>query len=60
MLNSKDTSSTEYVEWMANVWRYNHLRNQLIIETEKARVARIPHSRGLHPRVLAIRQKNSK
>jgi hypothetical protein len=35
----KDTNSKEYVEWMANVWRCNHLRNQLVAETEKAKVA---------------------
>jgi hypothetical protein len=60
MPNLKDTKSREYAEWVASVWHYNHLRNQLIAETEKARVARIPHSRGLNPRVLAIRQQNSK
>jgi hypothetical protein len=44
MSNLKDTSSKEYVKWMANVWRCNHLQNQPIAETEKAKVV-VPSSK---------------
>jgi len=56
MLSSKDTSSREYWEWAANVWRLNHIRNLLIAENEKAQEARKPYSRGINPRVVALRQ----
>lgn len=30
-----DTRSTEYVKWMANVWRLNDLRNKRIEEEKR-------------------------
>lgn len=56
MLKSKDTNSWEYWEWVANVWKLNHLRNLHVIETEKAKIARIPYSKGLNPKVAVIKE----
>lgn len=36
MLSLNDTSSVEYVLWMASVWKMNHERNKKL-EKEKGR-----------------------
>lgn len=54
-----DTSSTEYVSWMANVWRLNDERNKMIDEQKKANDARAKYSRGTNPRVTKLKGNNA-
>lgn len=44
----------EETEKMAEVWRLNYLRNQLIEGNKRAIEERKKYSTGLHPRVKAL------